>query len=367
MRDDRGDACLAGLALALGRRRLGSAWPNPAVGAVVVEPESGRILAQAATARGGRPHAEPVALEAAGSEARGATLYISLEPCSHHGQTPPCADAIVAAGVGRVVSAMEDPDDRVAGRGHARLRAAGIEVATGLLAPEAARAHRGHVTRVRLGRPFLTLKLARTADGFAGRLGPRLLITGAAANARTHMLRAAADAVMVGIATALADDPALDVRLPGLEDRRPVRIVLDSRLRLPPTSRLAAGAMEHPTWVVSAEDAPQEAADRLAARGVVVIRAAAGPDGRLHLPDALHRLAARGLTSVLCEGGPALGEALAAADLVDELVLVTSPRRLDAPGQQALGRSLTRFLSDRLAPLDEEAASDDLIQTFERR
>src|SRR5918997_3947425 len=212
------DARFMRLALSVGARHLGRTWANPSVGAVLVDQERGTVLAQRATGEGGRPHAERVALDAAGPAARGATLYVTLEPCSHHGRTPPCADAIVAAGIARVVGALDDPDPRVAGLGYARLRAAGIAVTVGVGAPEAARAHRGHVLRGTEGRPALTLKLAQTADGFAARRsGPRLLITGERANARVHLLRAHADAVMVGVETVNADDPLLTVRLPGLE------------------------------------------------------------------------------------------------------------------------------------------------------
>ena len=177
------------------------------------------------------------------TRARGATLYVSLEPCAHHGRTPPCVDAIIPAGIARVVTALEDPDPRVSGRGHARLRAAGITVTTGVLADEARRSHRGHIRRIRDGRPATTLKLARTADGFASRLdGPRLMITGEALNARVHLMRAHADAILVGVGTVLADDPLLTVRLPGLEERSPVRVILDSRLRTPPNAQVVTGA-----------------------------------------------------------------------------------------------------------------------------
>src|SRR3712207_4419253 len=192
------------MALAIGARPLGLTWPNPSVGAVVVD-ESGPepvIVAQGVTQPGGRPHAERVALESAGARARGATLYVSLEPCSHHGRTPPCIDAIRAFGISRVVTALEDPDPRVRGRGHAMLRDAGLSVTTGLLAGEAIRAHRGHILRITKGRPAVTLKLARTADGYAARRsGARLMISGEISNGRTHLIRAHHDAIMIGIGT----------------------------------------------------------------------------------------------------------------------------------------------------------------------
>src|SRR4051812_42144334 len=207
------DERLMAMALTLGERNLGLTWPNPSVGAVIVDRTGDQplILAQGATQPGGRPHAERIALAAAGETARGATLYVSLEPCSHHGKSPPCVDAVIASGIGRVVSAIEDPDERVAGRGHALLREAGIAVDVGCLSGRARRSHRGHILRVTQGRPAVFLKLARTTEGFAGSLsGPRLMITGEGANARVHLMRAHADAIMVGIGTVLADDPLLD-------------------------------------------------------------------------------------------------------------------------------------------------------------
>ncbi|MBN9580490.1 MAG: bifunctional diaminohydroxyphosphoribosylaminopyrimidine deaminase/5-amino-6-(5-phosphoribosylamino)uracil reductase RibD, partial [Afipia sp.] len=214
------------LALALGRRGQGRTWPNPAVGAVVVK--DGVIVGRGWTQPGGRPHAEPEALKRAGAAARGATLYVTLEPCSHFGKSPPCADAIIAAGIARVVSAIEDPNPDVAGQGHARLRAAGIAVDVGLCAEEAGRDHAGHLLRVREHRPFVVLKLAVSADDRIAAAGHRpVAITGEAARARVHLLRAQSDALLIGIGTALADDPLLTCRLPGMAARSPVRVVLD--------------------------------------------------------------------------------------------------------------------------------------------
>ncbi len=225
------------LALSLGRRGLGRTWPNPAVGAVIVK--DGVIVGRGWTQPGGRPHAEVEALRRAGEAARGATLYVTLEPCSHHGKTPPCADAVIAAGIARVVSALEDPNPEVAGEGHARLRAAGIAVEVGVGAEEARRDHAGHIRRMRDGRPHVMLKLAISADGKAGAAGRKpVAITGEAVRERVHLLRAHSDAIMVGIGTVLADDPMLTCRLPGMAKDSPVRIVADSMLRLPVHSRL---------------------------------------------------------------------------------------------------------------------------------
>ncbi|MDB5592401.1 bifunctional diaminohydroxyphosphoribosylaminopyrimidine deaminase/5-amino-6-(5-phosphoribosylamino)uracil reductase RibD [Enterovirga sp.] len=367
---DEEDRRFTAAALNLGRRHNGLTWPNPSVGALVVRHEEGRsvIVAQGITARGGRPHAEPEALRGAGNLARGATLYVSLEPCSHHGRTPPCAEAIVAAGLGRVVTAGGDADPRVAGRGHAILARAGIRVVAGAAVEEAERTHRGHLTRTRHGRPAVTLKLARTVDGYAAAPAgePRLLITGPNADGRTHLLRAHADAVMVGVATVLSDDPRLDVRLPGLADRSPVRIVLDSRLRLPPESRLARSAAARPTWLVCAEEADPEAERRLAGLGCDAIRCPRGPDGRLDLGAALALLASRGLTRVLCEGGPALAEALARDDLLDEVVLITGGAALGRHGLPATGPALAGALSGHLRLTRTERAGADTVQHFER-
>jgi len=355
------------LALALGRRHNGRTWPNPSVGAVVAEPASSRIIAQGVTAPGGRPHAEPLALAAAGGAARGATLHVSLEPCSHHGRTPPCVEAILAAGIARVVTALQDPDARVAGRGHAMLRSAGIDVVTGVLSEEAERAHRGHLTRIREGRPAVILKLARTADGFAaaGPGEPRLMISGEGVWARVHLLRAHADAIMVGISTILADDPRLDVRLDGLAGRSPVRIVLDSRLRLPASARLVTSAREHPTWALCADRADGDAEARLRERGVDVIRIAEDRSGRLDLATALRAIAGRGLTRVLCEGGPMLADALGRAGALDEIVLVTGRRRLDRPGVAAVGPALASAVSS-MRLVETEIVGDDRIEHFER-
>jgi diaminohydroxyphosphoribosylaminopyrimidine deaminase/5-amino-6-(5-phosphoribosylamino)uracil reductase len=229
-------------ALALGRRNLGRTAPNPAVGALIVR--DGVIIARGWTAPGGRPHAEAQALAAAEENARGATLYVTLEPCSHNGATPPCADAIVAAGIARVVSAMEDPDPRVTGRGHARLREAGVAVAVAVCEKSARRDHLGHVLRVTQSRPMVTLKLARTPDGFAAGAAhdPRLRITGPVADAYTHVQRALHDAILIGAGTAREDDPLMTVRLPGMEHIKPLRVLLDSNLSLSPRSRLAVSA-----------------------------------------------------------------------------------------------------------------------------
>jgi diaminohydroxyphosphoribosylaminopyrimidine deaminase/5-amino-6-(5-phosphoribosylamino)uracil reductase len=359
------------LALALGRRGLGRTWPNPAVGAVVVrrEPDGPVIVGRGWTQPGGRPHAETQALERAGGASRGATLYVTLEPCSHHGQTPPCADAIIAAGIARVVSALEDPNPQVAGAGHRRLAAAGIPVTVGTGADEARRAHAGHIRRMRERRPHVTLKLAVSADGKVGRAGRRpAAITGEPARARVHLMRAQTDAVLTGIGTVLADDPLLTCRLPGMADRSPVRVVLDRELRLPLDSRLVASARETPLWVVTSDLSAADRAQALQAAGAEILPAAAGAGG-LDLAAVLERLAERGITRVMVEAGPILAAAMLNADLVDEAALLRSSMRIGADGIDALeGFPLAALAqSPRLELLRTEFAGADTIEHLARR
>nr|WP_126402149.1 bifunctional diaminohydroxyphosphoribosylaminopyrimidine deaminase/5-amino-6-(5-phosphoribosylamino)uracil reductase RibD [Blastochloris tepida] len=323
-------------AIALGDAARGTTWPNPAVGALVVRIEDGVpvIVGRGWTQPGGRPHAEVVALAQAGAAAKGATLYVSLEPCAHFGKTPPCADAIIKAGIARVVASVGDPDPRTAGAGFAKLEAAGIEVTRDVLRAEGLRSHAGHIRRVQDGRPHVMLKLAVSADGKAALPGPRpAVITGEAARARVHMLRALSDAILVGIGTVLADDPDLTCRLPGLAHRSPVRVVLDDGLRLPPTSRLVRSAGTVPVWVIAAADADHAREQALTQAGVEVMRVGRGADVRLDLAQALALLATRGITRLMVEGGPTVAAALLKADLVDETVVFESPVRL---GEDAL-------------------------------
>jgi diaminohydroxyphosphoribosylaminopyrimidine deaminase/5-amino-6-(5-phosphoribosylamino)uracil reductase len=356
------------LALALGRRGLGNTWPNPAVGAVLVRPEDGQpvIVGRGWTQPGGRPHAEIEALRRAGAAGRGATLYVTLEPCSHHGKTPPCADAVVAAGIARVVSALEDPNPEVAGQGHGRLRAAGIAVDVGLGAEQARRDHAGHLRRMRDGRPHVTLKLAVSADHKAGLAGRRpAAITGEPARARVHRLRAMNDAILVGIGTVLADDPQLTCRLPGMEALSPVRVVLDARLRLPPDRAVATSARATPVWVVAALDAPAEAERALRELGVDVLRAPAQA-GRLDLAAVLRMLAGRGITRLMVEGGPTVAAAFVAADLVDAAALFRSPKTIGPDGVDALEGMRLETMTARLKALGREPVGEDSVEFFER-
>jgi diaminohydroxyphosphoribosylaminopyrimidine deaminase/5-amino-6-(5-phosphoribosylamino)uracil reductase len=355
------------LALTLGRRGLGRTWPNPAVGAVIVKDDM--IVGRGWTQPGGRPHAEVEALRRAGKAARGATLYVTLEPCSHHGKTPPCANAIIAAGIQRVVSALEDPNPKVAGEGHRRLAAAGIDVDIGIGAEQARRDHAGHVRRVRDGRPNVMLKLAISADGKVGAAGRRpLVITGSEVRDRVHLLRAQSDAIMVGIGTALADDPALTCRLSGMEKDSPVRVVLDGRLRLPVSSRLAQTAREVPVWVVGSSDAPSANEQALSAAGAHVLRVPS-PDGRLDISAVLKVLAERGITRLMVEGGPTLAASLVATDLVDEAKLFRSAKMVGADAINALeGLPLGALVdSPRLKRVKSEQVGADALDIFERK
>jgi diaminohydroxyphosphoribosylaminopyrimidine deaminase/5-amino-6-(5-phosphoribosylamino)uracil reductase len=353
------------LALALGRRGLGRTWPNPAVGAVIVK--DGHIVGRGWTQPGGRPHAEVEALRRAGDAARGATMFVTLEPCSHFGKTPPCADAIIAAGLARVVSALEDPNPEVSGAGHARLRAAGIAVEVGVGAEEARRDHAGHIRRMRDGRPHVLLKLAISADGKAGAAGRHPApITGEAVRERVHLMRAHSDAIMIGIGTALADDPLLTCRLLGMETYSPVRIVLDSALRLPPGSRLAETARNVPVWVIAGFDASRAAEEALRAHGVEVMRSPA-EGGHLDLAAALKLIAARGIARLMVEGGPRLAAALLAADLVDEAHLFHSRTAVGADGIDALDAAAKAALERQLDEVRSEPAGADRLQVYERR
>ncbi len=322
-------------ALSLGARGVGRVWPNPAVGCVIVR--EGRIVGRGWTGDGGRPHAESRALEQAGDRARGATAYVTLEPCAHHGRTPPCAEALAAAGVARVVAAMRDPDPRVNGQGLARLRAAGIEVVEGVLQAEARAANAGFFTRIEQGRPRVTLKLAASLDGrIATATGESQWITGAGSRRAVHALRARHDAVMVGGGTARADDPSLTVRDLGI-DRQPVRVVWSRQLDLPLQGKLAATAREIPLWLLHGEDANDDLVGAWSGLGAQPIACPVSGGRQIDPAAALSALGAAGLTRVLCEGGGALAASLLAAGLVDELVLFTAGLAIGAEGRPMLG------------------------------
>jgi diaminohydroxyphosphoribosylaminopyrimidine deaminase/5-amino-6-(5-phosphoribosylamino)uracil reductase len=355
-------------ALALAARGLGRVWPNPAVGCVLVR--EGRVVGRGWTQPGGRPHAETEALGRAGEAARGATAYVSLEPCAHTGKTPPCAEALIAAGIACAVVAVEDPDPRVSGGGIAMLRAAGIRVDTGSCAVEAAELNAGFFLRTSQGRPLVSLKLATSLDGrIATRSGDSQWITGEAARRRAHALRATHDAILVGTGTALADDPALTCRLPGLGERSPVRVVLDRLLRLPAAARLLATARDVPTWIITTPAGDPGRRQALAGAGVEIIDVPATADGRLALGAALQALGGRGITRLLVEGGSALAASLLREDLADLLYWFRSPTVIGGDGLAAAAALGIERLRDvkRFARIDAEVFDADVLETYRRR
>ncbi|MGD9657710.1 MAG: bifunctional diaminohydroxyphosphoribosylaminopyrimidine deaminase/5-amino-6-(5-phosphoribosylamino)uracil reductase RibD [Methylocystis sp.] len=361
------DAYMAA-ALALGRRNLGRTAPNPAVGALLVR--DGIVIARGWTAPGGRPHAEAIAMAAAGEAAHGATLYVTLEPCAHHGATPPCVDSIIAGGVARVVTALEDPDPRVSGDGHARLRQAGIDVLVGPGAAAARADHLGHILRVTRRRPMITLKLARTADGYAAGAAhdPRLHITGPVADAFTHVQRSLHDAIMIGGGTARVDDPLMTVRLPGMQNCKPLRVALDEKLSLSPRSRLASTARETPLLVITGSAVSGEAVKAFESATGAEVACVATHNGLLDLSSALRLLADRGVTRVFSEGGPRVAESLLAADLADEVILHTGVKPLGREGRPALTPAARAALEDesRYRLIETRALGADTMTRYAR-
>jgi diaminohydroxyphosphoribosylaminopyrimidine deaminase/5-amino-6-(5-phosphoribosylamino)uracil reductase len=358
------DACFMQLALALGRRGLGNTWPNPAVGAVIVK--DGVILARGWTQEGGRPHAEIEALRRAKKETQGATLYVTLEPCSHQGKSPPCADAIIKAGIARVVSALEDPNPEVTGQGHARLRDKGIQVEVGLGADEAKRAHAGHVTRITQGRPHVLLKLAISADGKVGlACRKRVAITGEAAQTRVFQMRAMSDAILVGVGTVFADNPQLTCRLPGMMERSPLRVVLDASLRVPLAAAVVATVRETPTIVFASRKASTIASEILEQKGCKVIRVD-DEEGRLDLDAMLKALADEGVTRLMVEGGPTVAASFVATDLVDEAALIYSEKLVDDSGIAPLEGMPLEVLTSRLRADGSERLGVDTLEHYGR-
>jgi diaminohydroxyphosphoribosylaminopyrimidine deaminase/5-amino-6-(5-phosphoribosylamino)uracil reductase len=359
------DAAMMALALALAGRALGSVWPNPAVGAVIADPATGAILGCGATAPGGRPHAEVLALRQAGERARGATLYVTLEPCSHWGKSPPCADAVIAAGVSRVVYGAGDPNPLVAGRGLARLAAAGVEAAQGPFAEEARWLALGHILKVTEGRPFVQLKLAVGSDGLVpvGN-GRPVWVTGNEARAIAHLYRAQADAIATGRGTVEADDPELTCRLPGMDARSPLRVVFDSGARLSPHARLFAAIARAPIWVFRLDSASTENIARLEARGASCLLTPADREGRLDVHAALRQLAERGITRLLVEGGPTLAGAFLRAGVVDEILVFEGSV---AAGEAGLAPFAGQALDDGFVVFETRSIGGDRLRTYRRR
>lgn len=336
-------------ALRLARRGMYTAHPNPRVGCVLVK--DGKVVGEGWHRRAGEAHAEIVALNAAGDAARGATAYVSLEPCSHHGKTPPCTDALIGAGIAHVVAAMVDPNGKVAGSGHSALAAAGISVRAGLLQEEATSLNEGFLSRMRRGRPFVRLKVASSLDGSTAMAnGESQWISGEAAREDVQRLRAASGAVMVGTGTVLADDPGLTVRDGDTHcgDMQPLRVVLDSRLKMPATARMLS--LPGATTVFCSDDSAKSALESAGASVEVV----AGDNGRLDIAAVLRKLADFEINDVLVEAGPTLAGSMLQSKLIDELVIYQAPHIMGSetrdmfttPGLQSIGQRLQLDIID---------------------
>ena len=355
-------------ALSYGRQNLGQTFPNPSVGALVVsggaEP---RIIARGVTAKGGRPHAEAEALAKAGTAAKDATIYVTLEPCVPHGRGEPCTDIIRRSGISRAVIALADPNPATSGRGIARLKEASVAVTVGPGAAEAARAHAGHIRRMKDGRPQVILKIAVSADGKTGLKDRKPAeISCEISRAEAHMLRATSDAVMVASGTVLADDPMLNCRLPGMADRSPIRVALDGNLRIPLDTKLVKTAREIPFWIITRPDAPLEKQRELEEAGVEVMRVSTS-GARIDLSEALHLLATRNITRLLVEGGPIISAELLRENLIDEAMIVQSPKKLGPDAIPALeGMQLSALLDNPRFEVIERRmlGSDSLTHLF---
>jgi len=363
-------------ALVLARRGLGRVWPNPAVGCIIVK--DGHVLGRGWTQPGGRPHAETEALERAGGRAGdgaiGATAYVTLEPCAHTGDTPPCSKALIKAGIGQCVIALEDPDPRVAGKGIKMLEDAGIGVTTGVLEEAAREVNAGFFMRVIQGRPMITLKTASTLDGrIATRSGESQWITGPEARRRAHMMRAENDAILIGAGTALADDPSLTCRLAGMEDRSPLRIVVDSSLRLPTASKLVKTARETPVWVFCLPGADGGKRKDLEKSGVRVIEGAdngqTGGQGRVDMEKLALSLGNEGLTRVMVEGGGEMTAELLRLKLADRLAWFRAPGIIGGDGTPTAAAFGLEHLAD--APKFKSTGiiqiGPDILETYEFR
>jgi diaminohydroxyphosphoribosylaminopyrimidine deaminase/5-amino-6-(5-phosphoribosylamino)uracil reductase len=353
------------LALRMARRMLGRTAPNPAVGAVIADEATGEVIARGWTQAGGRPHAEAHALVRAGAHAHGQTMYVTLEPCSHHGRTPPCANAIIAAGVRRVVCAIEDPNPEISGRGLAVLRSAGVAVDLGLCAEEARWMAAGHILRMTRDRPFVQLKIAVSGDGLiAPGTGAPRWVTGLEARQLAHILRARADAILVGRKTVADDNPELTCRLPGLEARSPRRVILDAKFRTRPDAKMFATAERVPVTIFGDTMSTPPSYPK----GVEVRRMPAGADGRVSLAVVLESLAAEGVTRVLVEGGPTIAGAILAADLVDEVVIGHGTEALGSKGRKPAGEHGLEFLEDteRWQTVDERMIGADRLSVHRR-
>ena len=345
---------------------MGRVWPNPAVGCVIVQ--DGRVVGRGWTQPGGRPHAETHALQQAGTAARDATAYVTLEPCAHHGHTPPCADALIAAGIARVVTALQDPDPRVDGGGHARLDSSGISVTKHVLMRDALQDHAGFLLRVQTGRPLFTLKLANSFDGrIATASGDSQWITGPSARRFVHGLRARHDAVLVGAGTARIDDPSLTVRGVGIA-HQPIRVVLSRRLNLPTDSALARTARDVPVWVCHGPDALAERVQQWQSLGARTLECKVGAGGQLDLQSVAQTLGSEGLTRVFCEGGGMLAASMLTHGIADQLIGFTAGVAIGAEGQPSLGAMGIDVLAEapRFTLSATHAIGGDVVHTWTR-
>ena len=361
-------------ALALARRGLGRVWPNPSVGCVIVAPScnggDGVVVGRGWTQPSGRPHGETQALLRSGSQAANATAYVSLEPCAHWGETSPCALSLIEAGVKRVVVAMIDPDPRVSGEGIAMLREKNIDVDLGVCEAEARALNAGFISRVEKGRPLVTLKLATTLDGrIATHRGESKWITGKLARRFGHGMRARHDAIIVGSGTALSDDPHLNCRLKGMEDRSPLRVVIDSRLRLPLTNHLVSAARNYPTLLATRKGGDESRLTAYRDCGLEIIECAVDKEGNLDLEAVMMALGAYGLTRVLVEGGSRLSAAFFYKGLVDELAWFRSPCVIGGDGLPAAAPFGVDLLGDSAAftRTDIVPLKQDILETYIRR
>ncbi|MEQ8227594.1 MAG: bifunctional diaminohydroxyphosphoribosylaminopyrimidine deaminase/5-amino-6-(5-phosphoribosylamino)uracil reductase RibD [Rhodospirillales bacterium] len=362
------------MALGMARRGLGNTWPNPAVGCVLVRPDlegcrdgGGRVVGRGWTQPGGRPHAETEALARAGDLARGATAYVTLEPCCHTGQTGPCTEALIDAGITRVVVAVTDPDPRVAGQGIAALEQAGVDAMTGLEEEQANEVNAGYFKRNADNRPLVILKAASSLDGrIAAQGGDSKWVTGSAARARGHLMRAQSDVILVGVGTVLADDPELTCRLPGMMESSPARVVLDTGLRTPPDSALISTANDVPVWVITTPDSSAEAAEVLEKKGAQVVRVAAGPDGRPDPAAILAALADNGITRLLIEGGGTVAAAFLKAQLVDRMAWFHAPVIVGSDGIPAVAPLSVATMNEavRFDRLSMEIVGDDILEVL---
>jgi len=362
-------------ALGLARRALGTVAPNPAVGCVLVRFDlgiktglAGRVVGRGHTMSGGRPHAETQALKMAGPLAKGATAYVTLEPCAHQGKTPPCAKALIDAGVERIVVACKDPDSRVDGGGLKLLEKAGLDVDVGICEKEALALNAGFISTVERDRPFVTIKTATTLDGrIATHTGESQWITGPEARARGHLLRATHDAIMVGSGTVRGDNPELTCRLPGMIAHSPVRVVLDGRLATPLTSKLVATAKEIQTWIITLTSVDSTRARVFQDAGVELITVDADEDGRPSLHQALRALKTRGVTRLLVEAGGRLDAGFFRARLVDRVVWFHAPMIIGGDGiPAAQGFGIDGLhQAPRLKRIDVQQVGPDLMETYE--